>query len=177
MKKIIVLTGPESTAKSTLTKALAAHFDAAWFPEYAREYLADKGHNYTYDDVEKIARTQLHQYESLNDLPEEIVFFDTWLIITKIWFEWVFKRVPSWLEDAISSCRVDLFLLCRPDIPWEPDPLRENGGDERIQLFNRYKQELISRNLRFVEVGGLGDDRLFQAIEAVQNEIFHFHSH
>ena len=33
------------------------------------------------------------------------------------------------------------YLLCKPDIPWESDPLRENPND-RIKLFDIYKMEL-----------------------------------
>lgn len=63
---------------------------------------------------------------------------------------------------------IDLYLLCLPDIPWEPDPLRENGGEHRQQLFDAYKNELVKRNLNFIEVGGIGDARLENAIKAVK---------
>lgn len=172
MNKIIAITGPESTAKSTLTQELSAHFNAACFPEYAREYLSGKKEGYTYADVEQIARKQIEQYETARQLQDSLVFLDTWLIITKVWFEWVFKQVPDWLEEAIASHPVDLFLLCRPDIPWLPDALRENGGEQREQLFLIYKNELLSRGFRFTEVGGGGTVRTFNAIEAVQSNIY-----
>ena len=38
----VVLFGPESTGKTTLSKALADHFDTLWVAEYAREYLQNK---------------------------------------------------------------------------------------------------------------------------------------
>jgi len=38
----IVLYGPESTGKTTLAKALAAAYDTAWVPEFARDYLQQK---------------------------------------------------------------------------------------------------------------------------------------
>jgi nicotinamide riboside kinase len=38
----IVLFGPESTGKTTLSKQLAAHYNTYWVPEYARSYLQDK---------------------------------------------------------------------------------------------------------------------------------------
>jgi nicotinamide riboside kinase len=38
IQKIVVL-GPESTGKSTLCAALAAHYQTIWTPEYARAYL------------------------------------------------------------------------------------------------------------------------------------------
>ena len=38
----VVLFGPESTGKTTLSQDLAKHYNTVWVPEYAREYLQDK---------------------------------------------------------------------------------------------------------------------------------------
>ena len=171
MKKIIVLTGPESTTKSTLTKELADHFKVSFFPEYARKYLEGKVHGYTYDDVIHIAKKQIEQYEAARNLPDDLVFMDTWLIITRVWLEWVYKKVPDWLEKAIGDYPVDLFLLCKPDIPWVPDPLRENGGEQRVHLYDVYKNELITRGFRFTEIGGNGEERFLNAVRAVRSGV------
>ena len=37
--KKVVLYGPESTGKTTLSIELAKHFKTNWVPEYAREYF------------------------------------------------------------------------------------------------------------------------------------------
>ena len=171
MTKVIVLTGPESTAKSTLTKEHARHFDGLWFPECAREYLSGRTSGYMYADVEEIARKQIEQYDRALRSCRRLVFLDTWLIITKVWFEWVFEEVPDWLEEAIRTHPVDLFLLCRPDIPWQPDPLRENGGEQRERLFLTYQHELQSRGFRYAGVEGDGDVRTMNAIKAVKLNI------
>ena len=42
----IVLFGPESTGKTTLSKQLARHYNTVWTPEYAREYLQKKWNNH-----------------------------------------------------------------------------------------------------------------------------------
>ena len=173
MSKIIVLTGPESTAKSTLTKELAVYFNVVYFREYAREYLAGKKGCYSYADVEHIAWKQIEQYEIARQMKEGFVFLDTWLIITKIWFKWAFDRVPDWLEEAIINHPVDLFLLCHPDIPWVPDPLRENGGEQREQLFHIYKNELLAFGFHMAEVGEGGEKRILNAIEAVKSNIYY----
>ncbi len=169
MSKIIVLTGPESTAKSTLAKELASYFNGTYYPEYAREYLSGKGGSYSFSDIEHIARKQIEQYEQARNAgKEELVFLDTWLIITRVWMEWVYNKVPAWVEQAIKDHPVDLYLLCCPDIPWEPDPLRENGGEQREQLFQRYKKELQTRGFLFAEVTGKGKERIRNAIDAVK---------
>lgn len=163
----IALTGPESTAKSTLAKALANHFNGTFYPEYAREYFQVHSTQYNYSDLEVIAQKQVAQYEDSADSKSEYVFFDTWLIVTKIWFQWVYHKEPAWLEAKITSLPIDLYLLCKPDIPWEPDPLREHGGEERLKLFEHYKGELIRRKFNFVEIGGMGEDRIQNAIQAI----------
>lgn len=169
-KKIrIVITGPESTGKTTLAKQLAQTFNGLYVAEYAREYVEHLTGQYTYGDVENIAREQIDQYIQAKQSRVKYVFFDTWLIITKVWFEWVFGTVPGWIEDAISNCPVDLYLLCQPDLPWEPDSVRENGGENRIKLFEKYKEELIQRKLNFVEISGEGDDRIQKAVLVIKD--------
>ena len=175
MKKVtrIAVTGPESTGKSTLAIELANYFNGTLYPEYAREYFKDHPQRYTYADLEKITMEQIAQYHESENQTVGIFFFDTWLIITKIWFQWVYRTCPDWLDDEISNLPMDLYLLCLPDIPWVPDLLRENGGTQRQKLFEAYKDELIARKLNFVEVGGKGKLRIQNAIQAVKANTSH----
>ena len=73
----------------------------------------------------------------------EAVFFDTELIVTKVWFEYAFGQVPEWMEEAVRRYPMDCYLLTYPDIPWIPDPARSNGSEEiRLELFDRYEREI-----------------------------------
>lgn len=58
MKKIVII-GPESTGKSTLSTQLAAHYNTIWVEEYAREYLLQHGTDYSFEDLLTIAKGQL----------------------------------------------------------------------------------------------------------------------
>lgn len=165
----IVITGPESTGKTTLAKQLAELYNGRYIPEFAREYVEKLPHRYTFADVEAIANTQIDQYLSTKSGSEQIFFFDTWLIITKVWFNWVFGRTPEWLEDKILESPIDLFLLCRPDLPWEADAVRENGGENRLKLYDQYRNELNHYGFKYVEIGGSGEVRLQSAIDAINN--------
>jgi NadR type nicotinamide-nucleotide adenylyltransferase len=168
--KRILVTGPESTGKTELTNHLAKRFRGHAVSEFARNYLENLGRPYTYSDVEYIARQQVVEYRQ--DYPgQEWVFFDTWLIITKVWLEVVFDRSPRWVNDEISRARFDLVLLCSPDIPWIPDAVRENGGAKREALFDRYKQELESFDMNWELVTGSGDERIRRAEEIIQKRI------
>jgi len=168
-KMRIVVTGPESTGKTTLALQLADYFGGKYIPEFAREYVEKLARHYTFEDVEAIARKQVNQYFETDQNADKYCFFDTWLIITKVWFQWVYGKQPDWLEDEIVGCPVDLYLLCRPDLPWEADAVRENGGESRLLLFEQYRNELIRYGFNFVEIEGSGDQRLKNAISAILN--------
>ena len=112
--------------------------------EYARTYVEQKGTtDVSYEELCEIARHQIEEMETVAISPSPCVFFDTELIVTKVWFDYTFGCVPEWLNEAIEKYRMDVYLLTKPDIPWEPDPARSNGGDAiREELFERYEREI-----------------------------------
>ena len=138
--------GPESTGKSSLGQYLAKRYGATYVPEYARDYVASMHRPCTYDDVCHIARKQIEQIKEVGSgkwESSDIIFFDTELIVTRVWFDYVYGAAPDWLLSAMQQYKMDTYLLTYPDIPWIPDPTRENGSDEiRLQLFHRYEQEI-----------------------------------
>ena len=168
----ISITGPESTGKSTLTTALAEHFSAYAVPEYAREYVEKLDRPYNFDDICLIAKHQIEEqnfYAKLNDKP--FVFFDTDLIITQIWFEYCYKQTPDFLKQELKKKYFDLYLLCSPDLPWQPDPVREHGGDERQFFFDCYKREIEKTGIPYVIISGKETERVQNAINAVNGNL------
>ena len=134
----IIITGPESSGKTTLCKALSKHFNLPFSKEYAREYLEKLNRNYNQDDLLKIAKGQLKSEQNTQLL-------DTDLITIKIWSEYKYGSCDNWILDQIKKQKTEkrIYLLCKPDIPWEADPLRENPND-REELFEIYKKEIES---------------------------------
>jgi len=159
-KWFVGIIGPESCGKSTLAAYLAKRYNGILVPEYAREYMEAKISNlkspisnfqYSYSDVESIARHQIEQLKSLTGAAVQQakpVFFDTELIITKVWFEHKYGKCPDWLIEALHQYPMDVYLLCYPDLPWVPDPVRENP-DIRLELFNRYEREIQDLNIPY----------------------------
>jgi nicotinamide riboside kinase len=164
----IVITGPESTGKSVLTQQLASHFKGYSVNEFAREYISGLNRPYSYLDVELIARRQVSDLKSAAE-NYPLIFMDTYLIITKVWFEVVYKKPPLWIEEDLINSGINLFLLCAPDIPWEKDSVRENDGEMRNWLFKEYEKNLIKYNFAYKIVEGSGNNRFQNAVHMVES--------
>lgn len=146
MYKVAII-GPESTGKTSLARFLAARYSGCYIPEYAREYVEALAPTYAYtmQDVIHIAQYQIDQLASM-DCP--LTFFDTDLIITKVWLQHKYGQCPDFINEALQRYPMDAYLLCYPDIPWEPDPVRENP-DIREYLFDCYEREIQSLNIPY----------------------------
>ena len=115
---IFVITGAESTGKSAMAEWLANHFNVPYIPEFARNYIEHLNRPYTSGDVEIIASTQVKEINEYKNSNYPFIFVDTWLIITKIWFEVVYGESPLWLENEIKNSKICMFLVCDIDLPW-----------------------------------------------------------
>lgn len=170
--KIVVL-GPESTGKSTLCENLAPYFNTLWVPEYAREYLLKNGTDYSFSDLLTIAKGQLeleqkYVHEAL-DSDKKLLIIDTDQYVMKVWCEFVFNDCHSWILNQIPQQYYDLYLLCKPDLPWVQDELREYPDEgPRQQLFHIYKDLLINQSTPWIEISGNYEERTQKAITAVE---------
>ena len=184
MIKVVIL-GPESTGKSTLSQLLAAHYQTLYCAEYAREYLMTNGKEYTYDDLFSIAKGQVvaedgcvqqvkelatNNIFSITDQP--ILFIDTDMYVMKVWCEFVFGKCHPYILEQLFTRKYDLYLLCNIDLPWEQDELREYPDLEtRERLYGIYKKLLIGQFVPWVEISGDYNQRLGRAVEAVDKLI------
>lgn len=162
----IAIVGPESTGKTDLAEQLAIHYKAAWMPEYAREYVEQLQRPYTFDDVCNIAGKQIEQEQEIMNRNSSLIFFDTDLVITKVWFEFCYNTVPEFVTERLNERFMDMYLLCVPDLPWQPDPVREHG-DDRDYFFDRYEREIKELNTPCSFVKGIGNKRIKNAIQQV----------
>lgn len=195
VKKIVII-GPESTGKSTLCEQLAQHYQTQWVSEFAREYLLTNGTNYTFEDLEIIAKGQLaledgytkkvnsewelasgnETYVNSSSLlttnHSPLLFIDTDMYVMKVWCEYVFGKCHNFILDEIVKRKYDLYLLCNIDLPWVADELREYPDEKpRQELYKIYKDILINQNVPWGEVSGSYEQRLASAIKAV-NGVF-----
>lgn len=172
----IVVTGPESTGKSTLCKQLAQYYNTSWCPEFAREYLLKHGTNYTYDDLLTIAKGQVALEDELVQSAigngQRTIFIDTDLYVIKVWSEFVFGKCHPWILEQIVQRKYDLYLLCKTDLPWVKDELREYPDPAvREKLFLIYKDIMINQSTPWVEISGDYKERLRKSIRATDQLI------
>ncbi|MFP4090612.1 MAG: AAA family ATPase [Cyclobacteriaceae bacterium] len=161
----VIITGPESSGKTTLARQLATVFAEPWVPEFARDYINTLDRKYQETDLLEIARGQIKREEEYTKEANQLLICDTGLEVLKIWSEYRFGRCHPWILEQLEKKRPELYLLCAPDIPWEYDPQRENP-DDRQELFEIYRKELSGQNVQ--EVSGSRQQRLATAQEAAQ---------
>jgi NadR type nicotinamide-nucleotide adenylyltransferase len=165
----VSITGPESSGKSDLAIALAEHFGTSYAREYARIYLAGKDKPYQFEDIDTICKGQLEEEKKAMARGDRVVFFDTDFLVLKIWSEYRFGKVSPVVASAYEEVQYDHFLLCKPDIPWSPDPLRESPSqEERNELFDLYRSELHALERPYTVISGKGQSRVNSAISVVQ---------
>jgi NadR type nicotinamide-nucleotide adenylyltransferase len=163
----IALIGPESSGKTSLCEWLAKEFNTIYVKEYSREYLNNLDHEiYTKSDVVNIYKQQHLNEMDLIDSANQILFTDTEVINAKVWLEHKFSESDLWLEEQITRYPYDLYLLTKPDLRWEPDPLRENP-DKGMYFFDQFKQLLEKYELNYKVIEGSGEQRFENAYQTV----------
>jgi nicotinamide riboside kinase len=157
----IIITGPESSGKTTLCEQLSNHFDIPFTKEFARSYIDNLDRNYIIGDLLSIGKEQLK-----SELNSQLL--DTDLITIKIWSEYKYGRCDKWILDQIEKQKTEkrFYLLCKPDIAWQEDKQRENPND-RKELFEIYKQELNDLGHKYFIVKG--EDRTANSISKISS--------
>ena len=173
--KRIVVTGPESTGKTSLARELAAHFDSAWVPEFAREYLDRKyaGHPpmsppCREEDIDAIARGQIQSEEARARAANRVLFCDTDLYLTVLYAEEYFGHRPAWIRTSAATRPYDLHLLLDLDVPWVSDPQRDLPHRRRA-LFDGLRAELARDGRPHVVISGDWEERWARARSAVRS--------
>ncbi len=167
LKRIVVI-GPESTGKSTLSEELATELGTVWVPEYARRYLEKLDRPYNEADLIEIAKGQLASEDTLAKEAKDFLICDTDLYVTKVWSEAKYGRCDKYILEHIAERKYDLYLLTNIDITWTDDPLREHPlPEERIYFYNLYKDIVQHSGVEWVDISGNEKERLALAVDAV----------
>jgi len=171
----VVLFGPESTGKTTLSIQLARHYNSVWVPEYAREYLQDVWNNERRTcepkDLLPIAIGQMKLENELAQKTNSVLICDTDLLETKVYSEaYYLGSCDPMLEKYALQNIYDLYFLTYIDVPWEADDLRDKPN-ERQRMFMAFEETLIKYNRPYVLLKGSKKERLETAVNHIDKLI------
>ena len=171
----VVLFGPESTGKTTLSRHLARHYNTVWVPEFARDYLQKKWNNERktceLKDILPIAVGQMKLENKLAKKADKVLICDTDLLETKVYSEEFYNGfVDEELQKAANTNTYDLYLLTYIDTPWEADDLRDRP-EQRLEMFTAFENALKTNSKNYILLKGDKETRLKNAINAIDKII------
>jgi HTH-type transcriptional repressor of NAD biosynthesis genes len=154
----IVLLGGESSGKSTLAAALAAHYDTVWVHEYGRELWEQQNGIMSESDLLAIAQQQIRREEAASRAANGYLFCDTSPLTTAGYGLWMFGRIDPQLWQ-LAGRRYHAAILCEPDFPFVQD------GSRRDQAFRAeqhawYLDQIATFECPVLTVGGSLPQRL-----------------
>ena len=173
--KRIVLTGSESTGKSTLAAQLAEHFHAALVPEFLRRYADEHQSRLGPEDVEAIAKGQMELEDRIAEdsrsqrsaRTADLMILDTDLLSAVVYNRHYYGECPAWIEKEAARRAADLYLLLDIDVPWIPDPLRDRGS-QRAEMQRLFRDAIEEGGLPWVLISGPWEQRRQRAIAAIE---------
>lgn len=170
----VVLFGPESTGKSTLSRQLASYYKTVYVPEFAREFLQAKfdrtGEVCGFEDLMPICIGQRKLENEKVSQASGYLFCDTDALETYTYSHIYFGKAPEGVTRMVEKSHYELYLLMDVDLPWEKDDLRDRP-DDREAIYKMFKKALDTFGKKYITISGVGDDRLKNAIEAINNYV------
>jgi len=171
----VVINGPESTGKTTLTKQLAKYFNTEYVQEFARDYLQEKWdlkkEVCSKEDLLVIVKEQVNLENKLSSKANKVLFLDTNIITTINWSITHFDGYcDPWIIKQAEFLKYDHYLITNIDIPWIKDDLRDRPNERESMLSSLINQHDI-RGLKYSIIFGDKDERKSQSIDIIKNLI------
>jgi nicotinamide riboside kinase len=167
----VVVIGPECTGKTTLARDIGEALGAAVVPEAARIFAEWHYNQLSAHTVAPIALLAMRLEEetgaSLPEAAPPVLVLDTDLVSTVVYSRHYYAGVERWIADEAAARLADLYLLCAPDIPWEPDGIRDRPA-LRDEIYRDFTAELARLEARVAIVRGMGASRLEAALGAIR---------
>ena len=162
----IVVTGSESTGKTTLAGQLAERYGTVATPEFSREYAEERRVPLDRHDVEAIAVGQIALEERYRPRANGMLVLDTDLFSTVVYGPHYYGMLAPWIERMAIERRGDLYLLMDIDVPWSADAIRDRGA-QRPEMHALFTGMLERYRLPFVTISGGWAERFDRAVMAI----------
>lgn len=160
----IAILGAESSGKSILAEALAAHYQTVWVPEYLREFVETHQRVPRAEDQIQIATTQVQREKAAEQRANAWLFCDTSPLMTAIYSRHYFKQADAALEQLEQDHTYDFTLVTAPDFPWSADGLQRESAAVRQHIHEELLGILEDREIPFMLLEG----SLAERVEQVQ---------
>ncbi|WFE41346.1 AAA family ATPase [Micromonospora sp. WMMD998] len=176
----VVVVGAESTGTTTMARALAGRFGAAWVPEYGRELTERKlavlrrsrpdatvfDVTWDRDDFVEVVREQQAAEDATARVGGPLLICDTDARATAVWEERYLGASSARVRAAAR--RPALYLLTDHEgVPFADDGLRD-GEHLRAWMTGRFRAALAGCGVPVVELRGTHEERLTTAVAAVE---------
>ena len=171
----IVLFGPESTGKTTLSEDLARHYQEPMVKEFMRDYLQEVWDSEKRicepEDMIPIARGQMEAENRLSKQADRLIICDTNLLELKVYSEAYYDGYcdPQLLKHALNN-QYDLYFLTYIDVPWTQDDLRDKPHD-REGMFQRFQNTLEKHQKPYFILKGSREERFKNAVKKIDQLI------
>jgi nicotinamide riboside kinase len=89
------------------------------------------------------------QLEDFGDEPRPIVIIDSGMMGIRMWAKIKYNMSIPMVEQALQKDITSMYILCRPLLSWEADPLREAPLLlDRVWIYNHFLKELFLSQVR-----------------------------
>ncbi|HVF66279.1 MAG TPA: AAA family ATPase [Pyrinomonadaceae bacterium] len=169
----VCIVGAESTGKTTLAAALAAHYGTVWVPEYGREYSERKlaeggGYDFRTEEFAHIAARQCETEDEAARRANRILICDTDAFVTSVWHRRYMKERSPEVEAIVARHRrPDLYLLTDIATPFVQDGTRD-GERVREWMHDVFIDKLRAQGRPFRRVHGTRGERLRQSVGYIE---------
>ncbi|MET3118174.1 NadR type nicotinamide-nucleotide adenylyltransferase [Undibacterium sp. GrIS 1.8] len=158
----VAILGAESSGKSALAEALAAHYKTVWVPEYLREFVETQQRVPKEAEQILIARTQVERENKLAQQAYQWLFCDTSPLMTALYSRHYFGEADADLAALEAQHQYDFTIVTAPDFPWTADGLQRESAAVRQRVHEELLDLLDEREMPFLLVGGSLKERVEQ---------------